>query len=54
VASDIHGGLAQINGEDDHVHLQATYTPKIAVSARPNSHKRVSALRLSPESGLVT
>ena len=43
VCRDFESQLIEFNGEDDHVHLLASYPPKVAVSALVNSLKGVSS-----------
>lgn len=46
VCQDFEAVLAEINGEDDHVHLLVAYPPKVALSHLVNSLKGVSSRRL--------
>ena len=43
VCSDFEAELAEMDGEDDHVHLLVNYPPKVAVSTLVNSLKGVSS-----------
>lgn len=43
VCADFEAELAEMDGEDDHVHLLVNYPPKVAVSALVNSLKGVSS-----------
>ena len=43
VCSDADATLAEMDGEDDHVHLLVEYPPKVAVSSLVNSLKGVSS-----------
>jgi putative transposase len=46
VCADFGAVLAEMDGEDDHVHLLVNYPPKVALSALVNSLKGVSSRRL--------
>jgi putative transposase len=46
VCTDFGATLAELNGEQDHVHLLAAYPPKVALSHLVNSLKSVSSRRL--------
>jgi putative transposase len=46
VCADFGAELVELNGEDDHVHLQVAYPPNVAVARLVNSLKGVSARRL--------
>lgn len=43
VCSDFGAELAEVDGEDDHVHLLVNYPPKVAISTLVNSLKGVSS-----------
>ncbi len=43
VCTDFEGELVRFSGEDDHVHLEVRYPPKVAVSRLVNSLKGVSS-----------
>ena len=43
VCSDAHATPVQMDDEDDHVHLLAQYSPKVAVSSLVNGLKGVSS-----------
>ena len=46
VCQDFEAVLAEINGEEDHVHLLVAYPPTVALSHLVNSLKGVSSRRL--------
>jgi putative transposase len=46
VCADFGAELVEMDGEDDHVHLQVGYPPNVAVARLVNSLKGVSARRL--------
>ena len=46
VCADFGATLAEFNGEQDHVHLLAAYSPKVALSHLVKSLKGVSSRRL--------
>lgn len=43
ICNDFEAKLVEFDGEDDHVHLQVEYPPKVAVSTLVNSLKGVSS-----------
>ena len=49
VCADFEAQLIEMDGEDDHVHLQVAYPPKVAVSHLVNSLKGVSSRLLRKE-----
>ncbi len=49
VCEDFEAELAELNGENNHVHLLVNYPPKVAVSKLVNSLKGVSSRRLRQE-----
>ena len=49
VCADFEATLAQMDGEDDHVHLLVEYPPKVSVSGLVNSLKGVSSRMLRKE-----
>ena len=49
VCADFEATLAEMDGEDDHVHLLVEYPPKVALSALVNSLKGASSRRLRKE-----
>jgi len=46
VCADFGATLAELNGEEDHVHLLVQYPPKVAISHLVNSLKGVSSRQL--------
>src|ERR1700756_1047072 len=46
ICHDFEASLAEMDGEDDHVHLRVDFPPKVAVSKLVNSLKGVSSRRL--------
>jgi len=48
VCADFEATLAELNGEEDHVHLLVQYPPKVAFSHLVNSLKGVSSRQLRP------
>jgi putative transposase len=46
VCADFGATLAELNGEEDHVHLLVQYAPKVAISHLVNSLKGVSSRQL--------
>ncbi|MFC6742015.1 IS200/IS605 family transposase [Methylobacterium tardum] len=46
VCRDFEAELVECSGEDDHVHLLVTYTPKVSLSKLVNSLKDVSSRKL--------
>jgi putative transposase len=49
VCSDFEAVLVEFDGEDDHVHVLATYPPNVAVSILVNSLKGVSSRMIRTE-----
>ncbi|PSK67668.1 hypothetical protein B0E53_00315 [Micromonospora sp. MH33] len=49
VCRDFEAELIEFNGENNHVHLQVNYPPKVAVARLVNSLKGVSSRRLRQE-----
>ena len=49
VCADFETGLAEFNGESNHVHLLVSFPPKVALSRLVNSLKGVSARRIRQE-----
>ena len=49
VCSDFETGLAEFNGEANHVHLLVNFPPKVALSRLVNSLKGVSSRRMRQE-----
>ena len=49
VCADFEATLAEMDGEDDHVHLLVEYPPKVSVSGLVNSLKGVSSRMLRKE-----
>ena len=49
VCADFECGLAEFNGESNHVHLLVHFPPKVALSRLVNSLKGVSSRRLRQE-----
>jgi putative transposase len=49
VCADFETGLAEFNGESNHVHLLVSFPPKVALSRLVNSLKRVSSRRIRQE-----
>lgn len=49
VCEDFEAELVEFNGENNHVHLQVNFPPKVAVSKLVNSFKGVSSRRLRQE-----
>lgn len=49
VAADFDCGIAEFNGEANHVHLLVTFPPKVALSKLVNSLKGVSSRRMRQE-----
>ena len=49
VCADFEATLAEMDGEDDHVHLLVEYPPKVSVSGLVNSLKCVSSRMLRKE-----
>ena len=49
VCADFECTLVEFNGEDNHVHLQVNFPPKVAVTKPVNSLKGVSSRRLRQE-----
>ena len=49
VCADFGATLAEMDGEDDHVHLLVEYPPKVSVSGLVNSLKGVSSRMLRKE-----
>jgi putative transposase len=46
VCRDFEAELVECSGEDDHVHLLVTYSPKVSLSKLVNSLKGVSSRKL--------
>jgi putative transposase len=49
MCADFETGLAEFNGESNHVHLLVNFSPKVAVSRLVNSLKGVSSRRMRQE-----
>ncbi len=49
VCRDFECGLAEFNGEANHVHLLVRFPPKVALPRLVNSLKGMSSRRLRPE-----
>ena len=49
VCADFETGLAEFNGEANHVHLLVNFPPKVALSRLVNSLKGVSSRRMRQE-----
>jgi putative transposase len=49
ICADFECGLAEFNGESNHVHLLVNFTPKVSISRLVNSLKGVSSRRLRTE-----
>ena len=49
VCADFETGLAEFNGEANHVHLLVNFPPKVALSKLVNSLKGVSSRRMRQE-----
>jgi putative transposase len=49
VRADFETGLAEFNGESNHVHLLVNFPPKVALSRLVNSLKGVSSRRMRQE-----
>jgi putative transposase len=49
VCADFETGLAEFNGESNHVHLLVSFPPKVALSRLVNSLKGVSSRRMRQE-----
>jgi putative transposase len=49
VCADFETGLAEFNGESNHVHMLVNFPPKVAVSRLVNSLKGVSSRRMRQE-----
>ena len=54
VCTDFGATLAEMDGEDDHVHLLVEYPPKVSVSGLVNSLKGVSSRMLRKERPDIT